>query len=104
MAADPLSGRRLIGVVTGVQDVLLNVTEDRFIRIVVGTSLGQTGPLQVQLPHQGSRRPVFDRVRRIAIQSQPQGRSRIPATHSPQELPDELAPFAWEEGPVDAAV
>ena len=48
MAADPPLGRVLIGIVGGVQDVLLNITEDRFIRIVVRTSLGHTGPLQPQ--------------------------------------------------------
>src|SRR5512135_3670817 len=45
-----------------------------------------------------------DGVRRIAIQGQSHGLSRIPPTHAPQELPDKLAPLAWEEGPVDAAV
>jgi len=46
MAADPPLGGVLIGVVGGVQDVLLNITEDRFIRIIIRTSLGHTGPLQ----------------------------------------------------------
>ena len=42
--------------------------------------------------------------RRIAIQDQSHGLSRIPPTHAPQELPDKLTPLAREGGPVDAAV
>ena len=42
--------------------------------------------------------------RRIAIQGQSHGLSRIPPTHAPQELPDKLTPLAREGGPVDAAV
>jgi hypothetical protein len=42
-------------------------------------------------------------VRRIAIQGQPPRRWRIPAAHAPQELPDVPAPFARDEGPMDAA-
>jgi len=104
MPADPLLGRPLIGVVTGVEDVLLDVAEDRFIRIVVRTLLGQTGPLQPQLPHHRPRCFRFDRMRRIAIQRDPHRLSRIPSTHALQELLDKRRTLAREEGPVDAAV
>jgi hypothetical protein len=82
----------------------LDVAEDRFIRIVVRTSLGQTGPLQPQSPHHRPRHPGFDRMRRIAIQGQPHGLPRIPPPHPPQESADIRGPLAGVEGPVDAAM
>lgn len=68
MAADLPLSRMNIEVVTGVRDVLPTVAEDHFIRIVVQTSSGQTGPLQPQSSHQGLHLLDFDGMRRIAIQ------------------------------------
>ena len=104
MAADPLLGRPLIGVVTVVQDLLLNVVENRFIRIVVRASFRQAGPVQVELPHHRARDLGLDGVRRIPIQGDPHGHSWIPPSHAPQELTDILGPFAGEESPMNAAM
>ena len=104
MAADPPLGRVLIAVVTGVQDVLVNITEDRFIRIMVGTSLGQTGPLQPRSPHNGPCHLGFLMGCWISIQGHPHRLMRIPSPDTPQESTHILRPFAGEEGPVDAAM
>ena len=104
MAADSPSGRLLIGVVAGIQDVLLYIAEDRFIRIIVRASLGQTGPSQAQPAHHSSRHPGLDRMCRIAIQGDPHRLRRIPPEDAPQESADIRRPFAGEEGPVDATM
>src|SRR6516165_6067511 len=63
-----------------------------------------------RLVHCRPSRRINDRVARSLIgcagsRSRANRRgARIPSPHAPQELPDEPAPFAWEEGPVDAAV
>src|SRR5450759_5096200 len=104
MAAYPPLGLALIWVVGRVQDILLDVTEDRFTGIVVRTPLRQAGPLQPESSHHRARRPGFDRVGRIAIQGQPQGAPGIPSPDPPQKLADIRRPLAGVEGPVDTAV
>ncbi len=103
MAADPPSSRPLIRVVAVVQEVLLDVAEDRLTRIIVGAPLGQAGPVQPQPPHQRLRDLRLDRVRRVAVQGDPYRLPGIPPAYSPQEPADVHGPLAREEGPVDQA-
>lgn len=46
----PLSGLGF-RIIAGVEDLLLDITEDRLYRIVVGTAFGQADPVQVQGVH-----------------------------------------------------
>src|SRR5512135_1662756 len=103
MAADPPPRRPLIGVVAVVQDVLLDVAEDRLRRVVVRAPLRQARPVQPQLPHQQPRDAGLDGVRRIAVQGDPHGLPGIPPAHPPQEPTDVPGPLAGEESPVDHA-
>jgi len=104
MVANAPFGRAFVGIVAVVQDVLLNVAEDRLGWVIVRTPFGHARPVQPQLPHRPPRHPRLDGMRRIAIQADPHHLPGIPPTHPPQEATDILRPLAGIEGPMDTAL
>jgi len=78
MVANATFGRAFVGIVAVVQDVLLNVAEDRLGWVIVRTPFGHARPVQPQLPHRPPRHPRLDGMRRIAIQADPH---HLPGIH-----------------------
>jgi len=74
MVANATFGRAFVGIVAVVQDVLLDVAEDRLGWVIVRTPFGHARPMQPQLPHRPPRHPRLDGMRRIAIQADPHHR------------------------------
>lgn len=62
----PLSGLG-VWIIAGVEDLLLDITEDRLYRIVVGTAFGQTDPMQAQAAHRPTGQSRFAWMGRILI-------------------------------------
>src|SRR6266404_1641307 len=99
MSADASLRYPRVCIITGIQNPLLDVTENVLHRVVVGTPLGQTGPAQVQRAHQPTRLLSLTRVRRVAVQGNPDFLAAIPAPHAAHKLTDELRPLARKECP-----
>jgi hypothetical protein len=104
VTADAVLGRPGVGVVTVVQDPLLDITEDVLHRVIVRTPLGQRRPAQVQRAHQPTRLSGFARVRRVPVEGHPHRSSGIPAPDPPQEPADKLRSLAGKERPASATV
>src|SRR5271157_3110296 len=62
MVANATFGRAFVGIVAVVQDVLLDVAEDRLGWVIVRTPFGHAGPVQPQLPHRPPRHPRLDGI------------------------------------------
>lgn len=93
-----LCGSR-IGIVAGIQDHLLQVAEEGFQRIVVGTSLGQTDPVQLEFPHHFAGEAGLAGVSTVLIQDYPYLLGRIPAAEPAQGAGHLRGVFLAVEGP-----
>jgi len=67
MSTDPPLRDLGFRIVAGIEDLLLNITEDRLYRIVVGTTLGQADPMQAQGTHRPAGLSRFAGMGRILI-------------------------------------
>jgi hypothetical protein len=67
-----------IGIIAVVQDHELDVTEDRFNRVVIGAAFGQADPMEVQLTHDLASEPRLARMGTVLVQDDPHGNIRIP--------------------------
>lgn len=61
-----------------IQDHKLDVTEDRFNRVVIGAAFGQTDPMEVQFTHDLASEPRLARMGTVLVQDDPHGNIRIP--------------------------
>ena len=91
-----------IGVITGVQDHQLNITEDRLDRVIIGTAFWQRDPMEFQLSHQTPCLAGLTRVCRVPIQSNPDGLLGVPTTNLFHEVTHFLGGLVLMEGPAAA--
>ena len=101
MGADPSLRRLDIRVIAHVEDHLLDVTEDRLDRVVVGTGLQQTDPMQFQLAKDYFGLPRFSGVRTILIKRHLEFRLRIATPDLAHELTNVARAFPWHKRPMD---
>lgn len=98
---DPSLSCSDIGVVAGVENVLLNVAVDCLHRIVIGAGFRKADPMQAKLMHCSPRLPRLPWVGRILIQCNPHLALGIPLadlSHEPAHLGRVLRE---PEGPMD---
>lgn len=101
MRADPSLRCPDIRVITHVEDHLLDVTEDRLDRVIVGTGLRQTDPMQFQSSKDPFGLPRFAGVRRVLIERHPEFRLRIPEPDLAHELTNVARAFLGHKRPMD---
>jgi hypothetical protein len=104
VSADASLRRLGVPVITVVQDRLLIVAEEGFHRIIVRTSLGQTRPMQSQLPHQTPGLFRLAGMGWVLIQSDPHRLSGIPPSDPTHELADILRSLTAIVRPADSAM
>lgn len=91
-------------VIAVIENHELNVAEDVFHGIVVGTAFGEADPVQLEFAHHAAGPPGFTRMGRVLIQHHPQRHVGIPAPHLPHKLTDVLRTFAWQKHPMHLAI
>jgi hypothetical protein len=101
VSADPSLRCPGIRIITHVEDHLLNVTEDRLDRVIVGTGLRQTDPMQFQFAKNSLSLPRVARVRSILIERHPDFRLRISAPDLAHELTNVARAFSGHKRPMD---
>ena len=101
MSADPSLRCPDIRIITHIEDHLLDVTEDRLDRVIVGTGLRQTDPMQFQFAKDSLGLPRVTGVRSILIERHPQFRLRIPAPDLAHELTNVPRTFSGHKRPTD---
>lgn len=103
MRTDSSFRRLFIRIVTVVKNHHLDSTEDGFHRIVIRTALGQTDPVELELPHGLPGCPALTGMGAILIHGDPDQWSGRPAAHVVQELPARGRPRARHTGPAQAS-
>src|SRR5262245_33881336 len=73
MGANSMLSRFGICIIAAIQDHELDVTEDRFHRVVVRATFGQADPMEVKITHHLTSKPRFARMGTVLIQDDPQG-------------------------------
>ncbi len=91
-----------VRVVAIVEHRRLDVAEGRFHGVVVGTRLGQTDPVQGQLPHYRPGRRRAARMRRVLVQRDPHRLGRISPPHAPHEATHVRGALPRPKGPAGA--
>jgi len=87
-----------------IQNPLGHVTEQGLDRVIIGTPLGQTDPVQVQGPHQPACLLGLAGVCGVAVQGDPDRLAGVPAPDAPHEPADVRRPLAREERPPGPAL
>lgn len=90
-----------IGVVAGVENVLLNVAVDRLDRVVVGAAFRKADPVQAKLAHRSPRLARLSRVGRVLVQHNPHLALGIPLADLSHEPAHMRRVLGGPEGPMD---
>jgi hypothetical protein len=101
VSADPSLRCPGIRIIAHVEDHLLDVTEDRLDRVIVGTGLRQTDPMEFQFAKDSLGFSRVTGVRSILIQRHPDFRLRISAPDLAHELTNIARVFSGHNRPMD---
>ena len=85
MRTDSACCRLLVRIIAVVEDHLLNITEDVFHRVIIGTAFGQRNPPEVEFPHKAASLSAFAGMGSILIQDDPYLLRGIPPPDVPHE-------------------
>ena len=78
MSTNSMLSRFGICVIAVVEDHKLNVTEDGFNWVVIGTTFGQADPVQMKVMHDLASEPRLARMGTVLVEDDPNGNIWIP--------------------------